>query len=512
VATLAGAATVALVLWSCGDDAGNSPCDTAYAGLCGQSCSTTADCPSGMHCGVDGCFAECTQGGAECGPGVTCSADGRCGGGTGGDGTGGNGMGGSLIPPDGGPQPCVNLECQQVECSGGATTTLTGTVYDPSGSLPIYNVVVYVPNEEVGPVPEGLSCDQCDAELSGAPLVTAVTDTEGRFVLENVPVGADIPLVMQVGKWRRIVTVPTITECVDNPITDVDLTRLPRSMSEGNLPRIALTTGSADPLFCLLKRLGIADEEFGVMGSDARLHFYRGVNGSAQYDPGFGASPGANFPVATGTLWDTGWSDYDIVMLSCEGSEQNAAKDGHRTKLRDYINEGGRVFATHYHYSWIGRNDAPADLMSVASFSSNQNNFNGLVDIDTSFPKGEALADWMDFVDGSSPYSQFNVVDGRRHTTTVDQNLARIWVRREGDTVYFSFNAPVGAPEEDQCGRMVFSDIHVSAGAGNPSGAFPSACGNDPLTEQEKALIFMLFDLSACIQPDDDPPTPPTPK
>jgi hypothetical protein len=74
---------------------------------------------------------------------------------------------------------------------------------------------------------------------------------------------------------------------------------------------------------------------------------------------------------------------------------------------------------------------------------------------------------------------------------------------------YFSINAPIGLPPEMQCGRMVFSDIHVSAGAGSPSSPFPSACSNTPLTEQEKVLLFMLFDLSACVIPDDDPPCPP---
>jgi hypothetical protein len=155
--------------------------------------------------------------------------------------------------------------------------------------------------------------------------------------------------------------------------------------------------------------------------------------------------------------------------------------------------------------------------MSLATFSSSQNNFVGSVDIDMTFPKGQALADWLLFVDGASPLGQFSIVDGRRHTQVMDSALARAWVRRttspvyppDGDIVYFSFNAPVGAPDEQQCGRMVFSDIHVSAGAGSASSAFPSACNNNPLSEQEKALIFMLFDLSACIQPDDDPPTPP---
>jgi hypothetical protein len=430
--------------------------------------------------------------------------------GPGGADQGSGGSTGQFVTGAGGSPPeCVNLECQQVDCSGGVTTTVTGTVYDPSGTLPIYNVVVYVPNAPVDPVPEGLTCDNCAAQLSGSPLVSALTDTQGRFTLEDVPVGADIPLVIQIGKWRRLVTLPAVTECVENPLTDVELTRLPKSSAEGNLPRIALSTGSADPLFCLLRRLGIDDSEYGVAGSDARIHFYRGANGADQFDDGFGASPGADFGDAPTTLWQDGWPSYDIVMLSCEGDEHPDEKNGHRTALRDYIDLGGRVFATHYHYNWF-QGDAPADMMSVASFSGNQNAFDGLVDIVTSFPKGMALADWLLFVDGASPHGHFNVVDGRRHTTALDATLAQTWVTREDDTVYFSFNAPVGAEPENQCGRMVFSDIHVSAGAGDASGDFPSACNDNPLTEQEKALLFMLFDLSACLTPDDDPPCPPT--
>ena len=405
--------------------------------------------------------------------------------------------------------PCQNLECDQVVCDDpNVTTTVSGVVYDPSGTLPLYNVQVYIPNAPVGPIVDDLICDQCDAELSGSPLVTAVTDTEGRFVLENAPVGANIPLVMQVGKWRRQVTIPNVNACQPNELVDPDLTRLPRSSAEGNLPRIALTTGSADPLFCLLRRLGIDDSEYGIAGSNARIHFYRGVTGSSSFGAGFGASPGATFPNATATLWNSGWEDYDIVMLSCEGSVYANDKNNHRVKLRDYIDNGGRVFATHFHYSWMTTADAPADLASVASFKSNWNNISGLVDIDQSFPKGEALADWLDYVDGSSPHGRFNVSGGRDHTNWIVQGLAQRWVTvgANEQIMYFTFNAPIGAPEARQCGRMVYSDIHVSTGAGSATAAFPGACNNSELSEQEKVLIFMLFDLSACIQPDDQPP------
>jgi hypothetical protein len=80
-----------------------------------------------------------------------------------------------------------------------------------------------------------------------------------------------------------------------------------------------------------------------------------------------------------------------------------------------------------------------------------------------------------------------------------------------GATEYFTFNTPVGAAADKQCGRVVYSDLHVGAASNDYLGAstVPAGCAAGNLSAQEKALEFMLFDLSACVVPDGTQPIPP---
>jgi hypothetical protein len=425
------------------------------------------------------------------------------------------------------PKPCVNLQCQQTTCTEGdckvptcsGATNVTGVVYDPAGKVPLYNIVVYVPNAPLETISDGVltpggidvvHCARCDSMLSGAPVATALTNAKGEFTLKNVPVGADIPLVIQIGKWRREVKIPNVAACATTAITDKDLTRLPRNKSEGHIPKISLTTGGADALECLLRKIGIADSEFTPETGDGRVNLYVGVNGSALYDPGVNA--GAPFtPVEP--WWNSldNLKKYDMIIHSCEGTANPTNKSPAATKaLQDYADIGGRVFASHWHNYWF--EFGPPPFMSTGNFNHRDDPPDPFIaTIDTSFPKGQALADWLVNVGGSpAPGGTLTINQGKKTLMSVNMPAAQRWIysTAEDSVQYFTANTPISAPANAICGRVVFSDIHVSAPKGFKHGPFPSQCAVIPadLSPQEKALEFMLFDLSSCIQQEKIPP------
>src|SRR5687768_10040331 len=170
---------------------------------------------------------------------------------------------------------CTGIECQIVDCEkkGLPPTTLSGTVYAPNGTLALYGATVYVPYVDPGPFKEGVECTQCQDQLPGGAVTHAMSDTAGKFQLQGVPSGTDIPLFITIGKWRRKVTIPSVTECTDNMLPNT-ITSLPKNKTEGDIPKIAIATGSCDALECLLRKIGIADSEFTTDTGTGRIHLY----------------------------------------------------------------------------------------------------------------------------------------------------------------------------------------------------------------------------------------------
>ena len=418
-----------------------------------------------------------------------------------------------------GGTPCQGLACKRVDCGNPDTkTTITGKVYDPAGANALYNVMVYIPggpngDAELSPIKEGVQCETC-ASVALNPMVATLTNEKGEFELKDVPVDKDVPVVIQVGKWRRKLKLDVTKKCAANEVPDREF-RLPKNGTEGDMPHIAVTAGGCDALECLLRGIGIDDKEF-VPGhaKNGHIHVFNGSGGQFPGAPEAGGS-GAQL----GELWNdvSKMQPYDMVMLSCECSETNTNKGGEpmggvqpagaRQAMWDYANMGGKIFATHYHYTWF-KNSPQQDWQQVANWNASGGG-SGAYDVDQTFPKGAKFADWLVNVNASSSKGQIQLTDVTNSLSSVNPP-AQSWIKKGDNAVrYFSFNAPTAAAAEDQCGRAVYSDLHlmgISAGGGK----FPSGCpAPGGLSAQQKALEFMFFDLSGCVQGDDTPPEPP---
>ncbi|MEO8706029.1 MAG: carboxypeptidase regulatory-like domain-containing protein [Kofleriaceae bacterium] len=426
---------------------------------------------------------------------------------------------------DGGQRPdaCVGIECDVVDCGKMSLppTSISGKVFAPNGTLPLNGVNVYVPREALPAFVEGATCDRCATTLPGSPVVQTVSDAHGNFKLDNVPAGSNIPLVITTGKWRRQVTIPTVASCGDNAIGAAD-TSLPKSRAEGDIPKIAITTGSADTMECLVRKLGLADSEISPSG-DARIHLYAG-NGVDKLKNGFAGGSNASLNGAQ-AFWDSfdNLKAYDIVILSCEGSQVGGTpkSQGALDAMKQYSDIGGRVFASHWHNIWIGgrfqggTNPTQATWAPIATWTAADSDPGDPILIDeVANPKGGLFAEWMldPMVGGSTVRDQIALADeagggttGRRTATTLDVARGERWVKTStGDSPQmFQFTTPVEVANDQRCGKVVFTDMHVSGQSDNQNGDYPDNClggaNNLTLTPQEKALAFMFFDIAGCV-------------
>jgi hypothetical protein len=422
---------------------------------------------------------------------------------------------------------CTGLQCAIPKCTNGGTTSISGTVFDPAGNTPLYNVAVYIPNAPLADIPDGVDttaqCTSCVAPLSGSPIVVGLTDAKGNFSLKNVPAGSAIPLVMQTGKFRRQITLASVTACQDNAVGGKDsqgnetLTRLPRNQQEGHLPLIAITTGGCEGLECVVHTFGFDDAEFTTSSGKGRIHLFVGNGG--------GSAPGsAGDQTEAYKFW--GSNDlykYDMILNSCECQEYPRDTFGPAySNMKTYLDHGGRLFTSDYQYNWFTDPKAPPEFQSAAQWLPDQNApvFDAPFYIDTSFGKATAMDQWMqNLLSGSSPPGQIALDDIYYNVGAVNPGTTR-WIYSSNDGMpaavgatnytakYLSFDTPFSSSTDMsttvQCGRAVFADVHVSNSI--TSTVFPSGCEGLTKDQQVTAFEFLFFDLGSCDMPTAVPP------
>jgi hypothetical protein len=415
-------------------------------------------------------------------------------------------------------------------------TTISGTVRAPLSAWvtpavtpdPVPNALVYIPNipSAVQSFTAGASCRQCGADVSGNPLVYTYTKFDGTFTLPNVPVGNQIPVVVQLGRWRRVFSFNTSSCTTVSLPTDLNL---PSNKTEGDIPLTAISTGSVDPLECVLLKMGVDQAEFTSDNGTGRIHIYGGGPSPTNGAPGVTANASTRPESALLNTSEAGtgtFMNYDQIMLPCWGSPEtkNATE---LANLIAYADNGGHFFATHYSYTWLAAN---GEFQNVAKWHTDYNNPGSVVwtlNVSTLVPpsppaaNGAVFAPWLNLVGALSnagtpmPANPQVKISNPRHDVDAVKGQSLDWIdgtdpdpKHPGALVeHFTFDTPVAAADggaATQCGHAIFSDFHVSTfngGASTYGTTFPAECPTTPLTAQEKVLEYMIFDLASCVGP-----------
>lgn len=576
----------------CGDDATSvdpgdcqariESCESvgARCGVIGDGCGGTldcsdelGDCPDGTYCGIQEAYQcdeppppDCTPADScadlgwacglavdECGNVLDCAAEGR-------------GCGSLEVCVGGidGPTECVSGTsggtcelCSAIPTCTGDLTRLSGRVITPGrtdantqNQVGVPNAFVYILRnndlDDLPAVPSGIpsggtSCDRCNEQILGPILAGATTDATGSYTIEgNIPVGEEFILVVKVGKFRRAtqLTLDASAACEETVLpsdAEENPTRLPRSMDDGlavNLPHIAVSTGQLDGIECVFEKIGIAHDEFGNPGASGnateRIHLYRGGHSNSPA----GARIDGNTPHDSNLYDDLGRLElYDIVVADCEGQSWDSnysQRNQSGANVREYVNRGGRMFASHLSHSWL-RDNGNAAYDAASPFATGlgpsatyQSSANSGPDLGTGIislgrpnasPRIETFRDWMvNEAVTTGPAFTFDIDEPRSQVTALGTSSEEFVHCDGGDcsgsnrrTQQFSFNTPYGAPTDAACGRVAYSGFHVAIGS-TTNAIFPNHCSGS-LTDQEKVLLFMVFDLGACVG---EEPTPPT--
>jgi hypothetical protein len=197
-----------------------------------------------------------------------------------------------------------------------------------------------------------------------------------------------------------------------------------------------------------MKSMGIDDAEYTAPHGGGRLDIYQGVNLAGQGAATLSTGKAGNCTNGSCPLWASrqSFEYYDIAILSCECGEHNETKPpAGMQALHDWLDEGGKVFASHYHYTWF-KNNPNADFRNAATWlGSTTASGAGNYSIDKSFPKGQTYADWLENVGALGGNGQIALASVASSVSTVNAPTVRwIYGGQGNDTKYLSFLTPIG--------------------------------------------------------------------
>ncbi len=393
---------------------------------------------------------------------------------------------------------------------------LTGVVFAPNGTDPLPNVRAYAA-EQINPYPANY-CDKCVAPIDPA-LASAISAPDGTFTLnlDNVPAGPSITFAVQIGRFRKHTTLP-VTACQTATVPAAART-LPGNSAAGDIPKIAVSSGNADHLDSVLKKVGITEYDC-----------YEGRKNKP------GTSTSSCQQIAGTTIADviqnaTTLDGYHMAFLSCAPGAYKyfttpAANGGNgndqatmTANTQAWVANGGRLFApdTAYDYiaqafpsnsTWQGPAGTPPPGDGANIGCSPPDNTTGPETNYTVTVDDPLLVQWLDVgvhvlphpppspanvsvLGFYNPWSTINALPPATHLIangTLPLDLSNASSKCFNPAMQTPVNVPLTTQfDVSTCGRVVFSSYHTDAGASATSA-------------QQRIMEYLIFDAAFCTQ------------
>jgi hypothetical protein len=368
---------------------------------------------------------------------------------------------------------------------GSAATTLSGTALAPNGTDPVESAMIEVWDVAPKALDHGVSCGGC---TQSPALAMGLSGPNGVFKasLDLLPVAASYVVTVRKAGFRRLLPSVAITACADNPLTAAQ-TSLPGKSADGDLPKIAVSSGPKDHLEKVLDALGISEYDCYKGWSSDTCASGKDL-GQLLADP-------------------TTMKTYAMIFISCSPADTYHPKSGTdpvAVNLRNWVTTGGRLVVTDLSYDFIEQAfpDAvdfqgtqepagtaqPPDTAEVGTYSSS---LLGTV-ADTS------LAAWLTNFPSAINGSQQVVIKGFLSNwavqsapgtgTKVIVHGQANWTGGSGDVPFTSQFDVAG------CGRALFSSYHTDVdNTGVTDGGLPM------LWPQERILEYLMLEVGTCI-------------
>ncbi|HLT36147.1 MAG TPA: hypothetical protein VK034_07675 [Enhygromyxa sp.] len=389
------------------------------------------------------------------------------------------------------------------ECAGtmpNPDAVLEGKVYAPNMVLPISGALVYMTDEAIEPVPDGVYCAECVELACDTPFT--FTEPDGSFSLPAVS-GPGQKLVVQKGQFLRV------TDFNVAPGTNVvqpaqsNLPGLWNPAAGMWIPRIAVYATNPDKVFNVLAKFGL-----GQVDAAGAL-----VPGTEQFDLIADSDQGAFLDNLAQM------NQYHIIFVPCASTKYwvNAPNvpQARAENIRAYVEAGGKWYATDHSNEYIEQpfpnyqefhNPGMPDIQPAYSS-------NGTVVDQDLLAWLQALPPSLKDIGGGNP----NLLGLPSITTVlnysgIDATYEIIVQNEDGEDVNVGHHTwvegpcpscsnpnqirPMAISGQYGCGRMMYSTFENSS------------TNHQGLNPQELVLLYMILEIGVCFG---DPPPPPPP-